>query len=168
MDMDSTEALVETHPRDKLLVIRQNMLMRKKKTRRLIKASKQASKLKSGREICDKILSRFSEHYLGCDNTNFSPMEKKELIKLCVSYCRKWLAVTASPIIATLGGIIGASLLIRPENLFLLFPWLVFSLVYVLILLKYQLNHYITNLIDCIEFFWHRRSLSEDNQKNLD
>lgn len=182
--MNDTEALIKTHPRDKLLIMRQNEISRKRaekikereQKRQFRQENKATAKIKQKSlnaknrvrniEESERITRKFSSHYLGTWGTpNFSPRERLELFKICTSYCRRWLTVFASPIIATSGAILYSGLFTSAVNFILLPAWMAFAIIYLKIISMRQDDKDIINFFDYIHFLWYRKLLIE-NENN--
>lgn len=180
--MSDADTLVKTHPRDKLLVMRQNKKSlekvekaRERERKRDLRNWKKANakdrkeKLEAANraksiELSEGILKKFAQHYLGeFILSNFSIRERLELIKLCASYCRLRLTVFVSPIIAGLEAI-----LYDGRFVFLWLPlWILLTLCYIKIVLTKQQDYNHIDLFDYIEFLWHRRLLVENENNKL-
>lgn len=184
--MNDTEALVATHPRDKLLIMRQNKISLEKeekikeweRKRRLRKdriefIKKQKEQIKTKIRVIDiqsseKILYKFAEHYLGEYQVScFLIRERLELIKLCASYCGRWLAVFASPIIASLIAILYSVLFVSTASFILLPVWICFVIIYLKIILAKQDYKYLINFFDYIQFLWHQQLLIKNENSKL-
>ena len=114
------DSLIGQNPRDSLILLRnKNAALEKERN---IRADAEKAKGEYSR-----ILSLFSMQFLRDDVfTSLSELEKKELDKLCVSFCRRHMFANSLPFLSSLGYISYLGFFDWPFFL-LVFPWAVFS-----------------------------------------
>lgn len=108
--------LVAQNPRDSLIVMRKENIDLEK-----------ARKAEAAKGSYLDTLKMFSGQFLRADTFHsLTAMQKKELDKMCVSFCRRRAFFNSLPFLGTLGGVIYISP-INPLLLLLLIPWAIVS-----------------------------------------
>lgn len=92
------ENLVGTHPRDALLVLRQDNLEVKK-----VKERKEA--LIKARTNYDSGLKEFAKKFLADENISLPPAQKEELAKIYASRCKKQICLISGSLLLLFTGI---------------------------------------------------------------
>lgn len=111
--------LVAQNPRDSIILLREKRLQEIREAKRF-----QAS------QSHDIILRKYAKQFFKDDTVfdTLDPLQKKELAKMCASYCRRWSAGFFYPIASSLFAVLSLGIFSASGWFVVLIPWLILSL----------------------------------------
>ena len=142
--------LIRQNPRDSLILLRDKNLIIEKKNR--------AAKAEVG---YSDTLRMFSGQFLRANVfESLSELQKKELDKLCASFCRRRIVLNSLPFLGSLGGIFALSFS-EPISLLLLMPWVIVSVIAIGFMAGYFHKKKKVFFLDQISFLFARRKIKK-------
>lgn len=144
------DKLVAQNPRDSLIVMRKQNLDIEK-----------AARAAKAKESYLPKLKLFSAQFLRADLfDSLSPLQKKELDKMCASFCRRRAFFGSLPYLGSLGLVLYYGFL-DPMFLLILFPWAIISFIMFIVTAVHCEKKQKIHLSDVVEFFFFRRRLQK-------